>query len=225
MNTIKQRTNLKKIYDSIAEGMKIRSKYSCYQYGKESTKFFYDLGKWNALCGTIQTLLGGGKEITTPSETSLTLKNVYKNLFQKTILKPISDINMFLSDIHLPTITDENYNICDAEITEDNLLVALKCIAHNKTPGNDGLSKDFYQTFRKDIKDVFINSLKQEKIEGSLNISQRQVVIKLLEKKDRYKRYIKISRPISLISIDTKISSKSFAAKLKPILPSIISSN
>ena len=177
------------------------------------------------MCGTIQTLLGGGKEITTPSETSLTLKNVYKNLFQKTILKPISDIDMFLSDIHLPTITDENYNICDAEITEDNLLVALKCIAHNKTPGNDGLSKDFYQTFRKDIKDVFINSLKQEKIEGSLNISQRQVVIKLLEKKDRYKRYIKISRPISLISIDTKISSKSFAAKLKPILPSIISSN
>ena len=128
-------------------------------------------------------MLGGGKEITTPSEISLTLKNVYKNLFQKTILKPISDIKMFLSDIHLPTISDENYNICDAEITEDNLLVALKCIAHNKTPGNDGLSKDFYQTFRKDIKDVFINSLKQEKIEGTLNISQRQVVIKLLEKK------------------------------------------
>ena len=29
---------------------------------------------------------------------------------------------MFLSDIHLPTISDENYNICEAEITEDNLL-------------------------------------------------------------------------------------------------------
>ena len=39
---------------------------------------------------------------------------------------------MFLSDIHLPTISDDNYNICEAEITEDNLLVALKTISNNK---------------------------------------------------------------------------------------------
>ena len=32
---------------------------------------------------------------------------------------------MFSSDIHLPTISDVNYNICEAGITEDNLLVAL----------------------------------------------------------------------------------------------------
>ena len=42
------------------------------------------------------------------------------------------------------------------------------------------------------MKDVFINSLKKAKIEGSLSISQRQAAIKLLEKKDRDKRYITI---------------------------------
>ena len=36
---------------------------------------------------------------------------------------------------------------------------------NNKTPGKDGLSKEFYETFWEDIKDVFINSLKQVKIE------------------------------------------------------------
>ena len=45
---------------------------------------------------------------------------------------------MLLSDIH---ISDENCTICEAEITEANLLVALKSIPNNKTPGNDGLSK------------------------------------------------------------------------------------
>ena len=40
-----------------------------------------------------------------------------------------------------------------------------------------------------------------------------------------HKRFIKNWRPISLIKVDTKILSKAFAAKLKPILPSIISSN
>ena len=139
--------------------------------------------KKNSLRGTIKTLLDDGKEITTPSEIGLTLKKFYQNLFQKTIAKSFSDMEMFLSDIHLPTISDENYTICEAEITEDNLLVDLKCIPNNKNPGNDGLSKEFSETFWEDIKDLFINSLKQAKIEGSLSISQRQAIIKLLEKK------------------------------------------
>ena len=37
------------------------------------------------------------------------------------------------------------------------------------------------------MKAVFINSLKQAKMNVSLSISQRQVVIKVLEKKDRAK--------------------------------------
>ena len=124
---------------------------------------------------------------------------------------------MFLSDLHLTTVSDENYTICDSKITEDNLLVVLKSMSNNKTPRNDGLSKEFCETFWEDIKDVFINLLKQAKIEGSLSILQRQAVTKLLEKKDKDKRYIKNWKPISLLNIDTKIISKTFAAKLKPI--------
>ena len=123
------------------------------------------------------------KNTTPPSEMSLTLEKFYENLFQKTIAKSILDIEM----LHLPTISDDNYNICEAEITEDNLLVALKSIPNNKTLGNDGLSKEFYETFWEDIKDVFPNSLKQAKIEGSMSISQRQAAIKLLEKKTEIK--------------------------------------
>ena len=95
----------------------------------------------------------------------------------------------------------------------------------NKSPGNDGLSKEFFETFWEKIKDVHINSLKQAKIKNTLSISQRQAVIKLLEKKDRDKRFVKNWRPISLLNVDTKILSKALAAKLKPVLPSIISSN
>ena len=34
--------------------MKIRSKYSWYQYGEESANFFYGLEKKNAICGKMQ---------------------------------------------------------------------------------------------------------------------------------------------------------------------------
>ena len=46
----------------------------------------YKMAKKNALCGTIKTLLENGKEITTPSEISLTLKKNYEDLFQKILL-------------------------------------------------------------------------------------------------------------------------------------------
>ena len=68
-------------------------------------------------------------------------------------------------------------------------------------------------------------SLKQAKLEGNLSISQRQGAIKLLEKKRQRQRYIKNWRPIFLLSADAKLLSKTLAAKLKPILPSIISSD
>ena len=69
----KRKNELEKIYDNIAEGVKIHSKCSWYQYGKKSTKFLYGLEKKNALRGTIKTLLEDGKEITTPSEISSTV--------------------------------------------------------------------------------------------------------------------------------------------------------
>ena len=56
------KNGLDKIYDNIAECVKIRSKCSWYQYGGKSTKFFYGLEKRNALCGTIKTLLDVGKK-------------------------------------------------------------------------------------------------------------------------------------------------------------------
>ena len=57
-----------------------------------------------------------------------------------------------------------------------------------------------------------------------LSISQRQTVIKLIEKKDRDKRYIKNWKPISLLNFDTKILSKAISNKLKTALPRLISS-
>ena len=63
---------------------------------------------------------------------------------------------------------------------------------NDKTPGNDGLTKKFYETFWNEIKYVFLKSLKQAKEKGQLSISQCQAIIKLIEKKDRDKRSIKI---------------------------------
>ena len=94
---------------------------------------------------------------------------------------------------------------------------------NNKSPGNDGLTKEFFVTFWEDIKDVFLNSCRTAKLKKELSTSQRQAVIKLIEKKDKDKRFIKNWRPISLLNVDYKIISKALASRLKKVLPNLIS--
>ena len=62
---------------------------------------------------------------------------------------------------------------------------------NNKSPGDDGLTKEFFVTFWEDIKYTFLNSCRT-KLKNELSTSQKQAVIKLIEKKDKDKRFIKI---------------------------------
>ena len=93
----------------------------------------------------------------------------------------------------------------------------------NKSPGNDGLTKEFFVAFWEDIKGVFLNSCRTAKLKKELSTSQKQAIIKLIEKKDKDKRFIKNWRPISLLNVDYKIISKALASRVKKVLPNLIS--
>ena len=76
---------------------------------------------------------------------------------------------------------------------------------NNKSPGNDGLTKEIYETFWNEIKNYFMNSIMEAGEKKKLSTSQRQAVIKLTEKKERDKRFTKNWRPISLLMLTIKV--------------------
>ena len=100
----------------------------------------------------------------------------------------------------------------------------METMPNNRTLGNDGLSKEFYDAFWNEVKDLLLKSFYHTKFYKEFSASKRQAVIKLFEKKDRDKRLIKNWRPISLLNTDLKMFSKVLAAKLKSVLPSLITS-
>ena len=55
-----------------------------------------------------------------------------------------------------------------------------------------------------------MNSISRTKISKKRIISERQAVVKIIEKKDKDKRFIKNWRPISLVNIGYKIFSEVF---------------
>ena len=153
-----------------------------------------------------------------------TIKLFYETLFQRPSQEySVDDINHFLNTLDIPKPSTDQITRCNIDLTEKDLYASMKSMENDKSPGNDGLTKEFYVTFWNDIKATFISSLKQAKERKELSISQRQAIIKLIEKKDRDKRYIKNWRPISLLNVDIKILSKALAKRLKEVLPCLIS--
>ena len=84
----------------------------------------------------------------------------------------------------------------------------------------DGLTKEFQEKFWNERKEIFVDSVSEAKSKEHLNKSQRQAIIKFIGKKDGDK--IEIWRPISLLNVDLKITSKALSEKLKNVLLDLI---
>ena len=88
-----------------------------------------------------------------------------------------------LESITLPSVTNDQKVVCNIDLTNKELFDALKGIPNDKYPGSDGLTKEFYEMLQDELKDSFINSVKLAYQKIALSTSQRQAVIKLIEKK------------------------------------------
>ena len=53
----------------------------------------------------------------------------------------------YLDKINLHILSNGQKQICDAIVTEKEIYDALKSMENDKTPGNDGLSKEFCEVF------------------------------------------------------------------------------
>ena len=125
----------------------------------------------------------------------------------------------------LSKLTENQTLKCEGPITESELLNALTSMDNDKSPGNDGITKEFYIKFWEVIKEPFFASIQQAFIVDELSTSQNQAIIKLIEKKDRDKRFIKNWRPISLLNVDMKLISKVLASQLKNVISTIVNEN
>ena len=127
-----------------------------------------------------------------------------------------------MRELHLPKLTLDQRDRCDEKLSVGECFNTLKTFQKNKTPGNDGLTVEFYLVFWPIAGKHLIDCFNYAHDHGELSNSQKQAVITLLEKKGKDKRLIKNWRPISLINVDAKIASKTLATQLEPILPELI---
>ena len=104
--------------------------------------------------------------------------------------------------------------MCEGKLTIEECVKSLNSFEPTKSPGNDGLTVEFYKFFWNLVGELLVAGLNYSYDVGELSNSQKTAIIILLEKKDKDKRYISNWRPISLINVDVKIGSKAIAKRL-----------
>ena len=107
----------------------------------------------------------------------------YSNLYQeKSNLLP-SCIDNFLQSIDLPKIKEHEQKNLEQPLSEKEFQSALRNMPNEKSPGNDEFTKEFYETFWDNIKRTLTLSFQQALKKGELSTTQKQAVIKLIEKR------------------------------------------
>ena len=53
----------------------------------------------------------------------------------------------FSSDVDISKLSQNQAKLCEENLTEKDLYSSLKSMLIDKSPGNDGLTKELYETF------------------------------------------------------------------------------
>ena len=138
---------LENIYDKKAEGAKIGSKCEWYKHGEKPTRFFLNLEKQVTINTKAKHLIDNYKDITDLREINAYICKFYKNIFKNNVSKSDSERKSFLNSIALPNLNSKSFGIFEIQITEKDLIAALKSMHIGKSPRHDGLTKEFYEHF------------------------------------------------------------------------------
>ena len=123
-------------------------------------------------------------------------------------------MDRFLEKFSLPRLNQEDIEIMNNPITSTEIEAVIKNLSKNRSPGSDGFTAEFYQTFRQKLMPIL---LKLSKNCRGRNISKlilhghHHPDIKTRQKQHTHKKNY---RPISLMNIDAKILNKILTNKI-----------
>ena len=198
-----------------------RSKMKWIEQGEKPTKYFFNLEKSHYEKKLIRELKLENDEITSiPTLINKEIESFYANMYTSKIDEArISQQNIpfedFIEGLNIPQLSKEEQEHLDQDVTCKELKDALSSFADNKTPGEDGFTKEFHEAFFDLLWKDLLNSYNEAFRKGSLSISQRRGIITLVPKGDTNLSDLTNWRPISLLNVDYKILSKLLAMRVE----------
>ena len=149
------------------------------------------------------------------------IRNYYKQLYANK-MDNLEEMDKFLERYNLPRLNQEETENMNRPITSNETETLIKNLPTNKSPGPDGFTIEFYQTFREELKHILLKLFQNIAEEGTLPNSFYEATITLISKPDKDTTKKENYRSISLVNIDTKILNKILANRIQEHIKRII---